>query len=260
MDVYRIAKWAETFETSESRRYKSLTWVSLPLGYSNGYNELVEQFQGDAPAIYGAWCALVRIAATAPERGTLATSKGKPWSIERIASETRFPSEVFEKLFAWALQEEVGWIERVPPVCHPGDTQATNGLLNLTNLTNLTDCTDLTQVSVKLVSQQDFLRMWPEIRVTAESLKKKLEPDRRLTARNRELTIRLATMCQIHPVWNALIFAKAKIASENGRKPWGLLKSSVINASKEHGYPFDAQWEAIAIPEQILTPPVEAPA
>lgn len=108
--IYRIAKWSETFETSESKRYKNLTWVSLPVGFSsNGYHELITEFGPDAPAIYGAWCALLSIAAQAPVRGTIASSKG-PYSLSRIASETRMPVVVFERLFTWASQEKVGWL------------------------------------------------------------------------------------------------------------------------------------------------------
>jgi site-specific DNA-cytosine methylase len=62
-NVYRIAKWLETFETSDSRRNKTLSWVSWPLDSTNGYNDLVETFGDEAPLIYGAWCALVRFAA-----------------------------------------------------------------------------------------------------------------------------------------------------------------------------------------------------
>jgi len=120
--TYSIAKWQETFETSESKRYKNLTWVSLPIGLnSNGYHELVFQFGEEAPAIYGAWCALLAVAAQAPVRGTLASSKG-PYTLARIAVETRMPEVVFAKLFKWALQPEVGWLVE----CHPTITQQSN--------------------------------------------------------------------------------------------------------------------------------------
>lgn len=143
--IYRIAKWQETFEKSDSKRYRSLTWVSLPVGFtSNGYHALIDEFEGEAPAIYGAWCALLSIAAQAPTRGTLASSKQVGYSLDRIAAETRMPKSVFEKLFAWALREDVCWLEviatpdRKPvdtlqsPERHPSVTQQTPELPNQT--------------------------------------------------------------------------------------------------------------------------------
>ena len=51
-EVYRIAKWSETYETSESRRYKHLTWGSMPVSLeSNGYLARVDEFGDDAPAV-----------------------------------------------------------------------------------------------------------------------------------------------------------------------------------------------------------------
>ena len=75
--VLRVAKWTTTFEIAESRRHRQLKWVSMPITHSsNGYARMVEQFGDRAPAIYGCWCALLKIAATCPVRGVLSTSSG----------------------------------------------------------------------------------------------------------------------------------------------------------------------------------------
>lgn len=113
--VYRIAKWNETFETADSRRHKKLAWVSLPINLqSNGYQSLIDQHPDDAPALYGAWCALVAIAAQCPERGVLATSRGEPITPERCARMTYMPVEPFCKLFEWASSPGVRWLEALP--------------------------------------------------------------------------------------------------------------------------------------------------
>ena len=112
MEVYRIAKWDTTFVTSESKRYKNLPWIALPTTFqSNGYQSMIDEFGDDAPAIYGAWCSLIKLASSCTVRGVLASSRGKAFTVSRIARMTYFPESVFVRLLAWAQTEEVGWIE-----------------------------------------------------------------------------------------------------------------------------------------------------
>ena len=111
-DTYRISSWSETFETADSRKHKSLSWVSLPIDrQSNGYQSMIDHFGDDAPSVYGAWCVLISIAAGCPVRGVLASSRGNAFSISRIARMAHMPQEVFERLIPWALRKEVGWLE-----------------------------------------------------------------------------------------------------------------------------------------------------
>lgn len=112
--VLRIAKWSETFEKSESRKLKILTWISVPVGFdSTGYQALIEEFGDEAPALYGAWCVLCAIAAQQSVRGTLASSRGAPLKMSAIARRTGFPAEIFVRLVAWASRTDIGWLEYV---------------------------------------------------------------------------------------------------------------------------------------------------
>lgn len=109
--VYEIAKWKTVFETAESRKLKNLNWVSVPVSFSSsGYQQMLDEFEGDAPAIYGAWIALVAFAASCPSRGVLANSRGKSLPISHIARVTGFQSEIFERLIAWASGADVAWL------------------------------------------------------------------------------------------------------------------------------------------------------
>jgi len=109
--AYRIAKWNEVFERAESRKLKVLTWVAMPTGFtSNGYQLMLDEFGPEAPAIYGAWCALVSVAASCSDRGVLANGQGIPLKLSHIARMTGFPVSVFEKLTNWASRKEVGWL------------------------------------------------------------------------------------------------------------------------------------------------------
>lgn len=117
--VYRIAKWGEVFEVADSRKCKSLQWVALPIGFeSHGYQAMVDEFDDEAPAIYGAWCALVLIAARAPIRGTLASSNGVGFTVSRLSRQACFPAAIFKRLIEWALRPEIGWLEAVCPSGH----------------------------------------------------------------------------------------------------------------------------------------------
>lgn len=110
--VYRIAKWSEVFETADSRRHAQLHWISIPLEFeSNGFMLLVETFGDRAPAIYGAWIAMAKVAAKCPYRGVLMTERGGPITASRLAFMTRFPSDVFDDLISWASSQGVGWLE-----------------------------------------------------------------------------------------------------------------------------------------------------
>jgi len=109
--VYEVAKWKTVFETAEARRLKSLNWVSVPVDFSSfGYQQMLDEFGDDAPAIYGAWIALVAFSASCPVRGVLASSRGQALPISHLARVTGFPAQIFERLIAWASSEEVGWL------------------------------------------------------------------------------------------------------------------------------------------------------
>jgi hypothetical protein len=109
--VYRIAKWDEVFERAESRKLKALTWVSVPTSFnSNGYQCMLDEFQDTAPAIYGAWCALVAIAASCTVRGTLCNSRGSPLPTTHLARISGFPRPIFDQLIDWASRTEIGWL------------------------------------------------------------------------------------------------------------------------------------------------------
>jgi hypothetical protein len=112
--VWRIAKWTETFERAESRKLKTLTWIAMPTGFaSTGYQSMLEEFEDDAPAIYGAWVALCAFASTCHVRGVLGNSRGIPLKLSHIARVVGFPEPLFRRLVAWASRTDVGWLEPI---------------------------------------------------------------------------------------------------------------------------------------------------
>ena len=113
--IYRVARWREVFETADSRRHKSLSWVSVPIGFqTSGYQLLVEEFGDDASSIYGAWIAIVLVAATCPVRGMLCGDNGVGYTAGRLQFITHLSSTVFERLIRWATSDDVRWLDTVP--------------------------------------------------------------------------------------------------------------------------------------------------
>lgn len=194
MNVYRIAKWSDVFETAESRRHKALHWVAMPVGFSStGYQLLLDEFGDRAAAIYGAWCALVSVAASCAVRGVLCNSRGVPLKVSHIARTTGLQSAVFEDLLRWAAAPEVGWLEEVPkdealvllglktqqnqgeadsPGDRPGDAQATTGLPNPT-LPNPTLPNHQLAAAKGEAAEIDFSRLeWREVCSMASKLQR----------------------------------------------------------------------------------------
>lgn len=110
--IYRVAKWEEVFETAESRRYANLRWVAMPISLnSNGYEAMLEDFESEAPAIYGAWCALVAVAASCAVRGLLCSSRGRALKLSQISRRTGFEVPLLESMIRWAAMPEIAWLE-----------------------------------------------------------------------------------------------------------------------------------------------------
>jgi len=115
MAIYRIRNWSTIFENCESRKLKSLKWVSMPNKMNTqGYTALIDHPNG--PAHFGAWCALVEIcSAREPKesRGVLPEADGTIGGISRVLGRiSRMPQKLFEELLPRLLTDpEIQWIE-----------------------------------------------------------------------------------------------------------------------------------------------------
>lgn len=256
MEVWRIAKWSETFETSDSRNYKSLPWVSVPTTLcSNGYQSLVEEFGADAPAIYGAWNAMVAVASKCPVRGTLATSKGVPYSLERIIREAYMHPDclpVFQRLVVWASSEAVGWIEDASKALstpQPGGSEAPTEP-NLTDNQSERSIDRAAIFSGKEIGEDEWRELQPKLKAT----RKAIQPDerRKLKDADRELLIAAATIERragvvlIDPILKSMKETKPQ-------KPFPYFRTSFINACNAVG--LDGRRALISIPMPAIQEP-----
>jgi hypothetical protein len=94
---------------------KMMTWVAMPVRLDGGgYTLLMEQ--EDGPQIFGAWCAMIQVAAKCTPRGSFLKSDGKAMDFKAIARITRMPKELIEKAFNTlngSIESDLDWIEEV---------------------------------------------------------------------------------------------------------------------------------------------------
>lgn len=267
--VYRIAKWDKVFENAESRRIKHLEWVAWPIRLdSAGYDALIDEFGEDSPAVYGAWCALVCIAATCHKRGTLADSKGRPYSIARIARKAHMPVVWFEKLVAWASTEDVAWLEVVPgpdegqhlPSDCPADSPPTGDERRRDETTGQRPSVRRIADTSEIVIDEDRMReLLPLIeRIARVVTKRKDVVVARLSSGDRRLCFRAAALA-VHRYgadWLEEILEKLSNRKTKLENEWAYFRSALIGSVGEQ---FD---EDFGIAEKLVVnrcQPVSAP-
>jgi hypothetical protein len=240
--VYRIAKWDKVFENAESRRITNLSWVAWPIRLdSAGYYSLIDEFGPEAPAIYGAWCALVCVAATLPERGTLADSKGRPYSVGRVAMMTHMPVECFEKLVAWASTEDVAWLEVVDaqrsPIDRPADSQPTGDERRREETRGDPPPIRRLSAATEIVIDDDRMaELLPLIERVARVVTKRSDVIvSRLAAGDRRLCFKSAALA-IHrygPDWLDEILEKLSNRKKKLDNEWGYYRKALIGSVRE---------------------------
>ncbi len=253
MEVWRIAKWTETFETSDSRNYKSLPWVSVPTTLcSNGYQSLVEEFGAEAPAIYGAWNAMVAVASKCPVRGTLATSKGVAYSLERIIREAYMHPDclpIFQKLVDWASTEAVGWIEDATLPVVNASTTPQQSLGEAPTEPNLTDNQSERSIDTARIFGGNEITVdeWKVIEPRLKAIRKAIQPDERRTLKEADEELIIATAAIEHRAGLQLIDSILKSMREvKVQKPFAYFRRSFINTCTAVG--FDGQRALLTTP------------
>lgn len=272
--IYRIAKWEQTFERAETRKLKTLHWVSMPVAFtSSGYNALLDAFDGEtAAAMYGAWSALVAFAAQCNTRGTLADSRGNPLTIRHISRVTGLPVHVFERLIEWASRPEVEWLETID-----------SNDIKQTTLETPQICT----VSIASGESPDDLpprRENPPATEHNRTGQDRTEPDKTISRRSidwttvgkdfwdsvREIAIDMAQMASRgklrgldrDDIWRmawvanefdrpGLLDALARIRTDDVKKPKGYLGTVMIRMCESRGY----SWDDL----KLLVPPTPPP-
>lgn len=109
MTTYRIKLWNQTFEDRRARELERLKFVALPVAEDGeGFRMLMSTPEG--VQAYGAFIAVVRIAARMKSRGVLRDERG-PLTARRLAVLAGMPHEVMEKALSILASDEIGWLE-----------------------------------------------------------------------------------------------------------------------------------------------------
>ena len=145
--MLRVRNWNKHYEKSRTREVKSMQWLALNVNLSSdGYATLMQG--DDSYSMYGAWCAILQVAAQCEPRGELIRSNGKDHDAESIAMLSRGDA----KTVARALDRlvAIGWVER-SGVSVGSQTGSINPVLKHEDLVlkHLTDKTDKTDTTVQ---------------------------------------------------------------------------------------------------------------
>jgi uncharacterized phage protein (TIGR02220 family) len=105
--VLSITDWEKHFENNRTRDLKRMEWVPLPTKQDgDGYTELLDH--KDGAAHFGAWCAILQIAAKCQPRGTLMRDRSIPHdaaSLSRLSRiKVRDLEDAIERLIC------IGWL------------------------------------------------------------------------------------------------------------------------------------------------------
>lgn len=127
-EAYVIVDWDKHFECAQSRKHRRLQWVSLPTKHDGlGYRRVISGPNG--AAIYGAWCAIVGVAAKCPIRGVLAGDTG-PLDASDLSTMTGLPEAIIAESLQVLTSPKVRWLAKGPQQftsqasgsCLPGDS------------------------------------------------------------------------------------------------------------------------------------------
>lgn len=151
--------------------------------------------------------------------------------------------------------EHTGSVEEV---CEPDHPQASR-LVATPNVTqpNPTQPNQIPYVR-RGVRAVDFDSEWEGLRPKVQELAKAVSGDRRLKPDDRELAIKATVIAeQLGGVVGELA---STIETKRRRdkppdNPWAYFKAGLIRVCNESGLDFNAQWQAITVPENLLRPP-----
>lgn len=108
--AWRVCHWKTIYENNRSREIKDLNWLPIPVHMDgDGYTELLDH--PDGAAHYGAWIALVCVAARTKDRGTLQRDAGIPHDAATLARISRIDVRYYNDAIPRFIA--IGWLELV---------------------------------------------------------------------------------------------------------------------------------------------------
>lgn len=109
--IYRIKDWSRRYETNETRKLKSLSWVKLN-NKMDGLSFRLLAKRKDAPSVFCAWVLMLELASKSDPRGEL-THNGIPLSPGEMGEITGFPGDIFKTALEFLSDPKIGWIDKI---------------------------------------------------------------------------------------------------------------------------------------------------
>lgn len=143
--LYRVRDWSTHFENSQSKKYRTISWVPLPNKHDGkSFRRLMRMPNG--LTIYGAWVLIVQIASKCPTRGVLADSDG-PLTADDISLKCDAPTELIADALRVLSSPAVGWLEVQSE--HAGSTLLAHSEHATSALPAHSECTTLNRIEQK---------------------------------------------------------------------------------------------------------------
>lgn len=108
--LYRVRNWEKLYERNRTRDMVRMHWLALPVKIEgDGYLYLMDQENG--AAIFGAFVAILEVAALCEPRGTLIRSTGVPHDERSLARKTRMDPAIISQALEHCTSKECKWLE-----------------------------------------------------------------------------------------------------------------------------------------------------
>ena len=105
-ETLRVRNWTR-FESYRTRGMKRIKLIRVPTNLENeGYIDLISHENGAAH--FGAWVAILRVAAQCNPRGTLVRNNGSAYTAASLSRMTRMPEALFDDAIPRLI--EIGWL------------------------------------------------------------------------------------------------------------------------------------------------------
>ena len=103
MQCYRVKNWNEIYEINRTRELKKMSWIPIPIKlYGDGYTLIMSE--EDGASIFGAWIAMLEVAAHCDPRGTLIRSAGIPHDAAGISRQCRIPEKTIKRMLDFCFK------------------------------------------------------------------------------------------------------------------------------------------------------------
>ena len=107
--MYRIRDWDVYYETSETRKWKTLKWVPLRVKLDGrNYRRLMKLKKG--PQIFGCWCALLEAATKCDPRGDFVDGSGNVYGVDDLVLVTEMPQHLVAETLTLLSTPPFDWV------------------------------------------------------------------------------------------------------------------------------------------------------